>query len=200
MFSPPLCWAALRLTLRAQRLWEPQPAQVLWRTQGSSPTLAPERMGELLKGEGDTHQEPELPALRLTFPPALAVERGGSGLNRRFSLWLIAQGQMRFLQDRQRHVILGCFYNDNPTPPNPQALASKERFSGGQSSMAILSSDAWLQHRLPSSVVDVSVTVGGSPMPSSIMFWAAQYKDAQADTRAPEVNITQILIAINISK
>lgn len=76
-------------------------------------------MGELLKGEGDTHQEPELPALRLTFPPALAVERGGSGLNRRFSLWLIAQGQMRFLQDRQWHVILGCFYNDNPTPSQP---------------------------------------------------------------------------------
>lgn len=66
--------------------------------------------------------------------------------------------------------------------------------------MAILSSDAWLQHCLPSSVVDVSETVGGSPMPSSIMFWAAQYKDAQADTRAPDVNITQILIAINIRK
>ena len=116
MFSPPLRWAALRLALRAQRLWEPRPAQVLWRTEGSSPTLAPERMGELLKGEGDTHQEPELPALCLTFPPAQAVERAGSGLNRRFSLWLIAQGQMRFLQDRQWHVVLGCFYSDNPTP------------------------------------------------------------------------------------
>lgn len=37
-------------------------------------------------------------------------------------------------------------------------------------------------------------------MPSSIMFWAVQYKDAQADTKALDVNITQILIAINISK
>lgn len=88
--------------------------QVWRRTEGSSPTLAMERMGELPKGEGDTYQEPELPALRLTFPPARAVERAGSGLNRRFSLWLVAQGQMRFLQDR--HVVLGCFYSDNPTP------------------------------------------------------------------------------------
>lgn len=115
MFSPPLCWAALRPAcpgaLRATAR-----AGVVEDGEGSSPTLAPERMGESLKGEGDTHQEPELPALRLTFPPARAVERAGSGLNRRFSLWLIAQGQMRFLQDRQRHVVLGCFYSDNPTP------------------------------------------------------------------------------------
>lgn len=59
--------------------------------------------------------------LRLTFPPAQVVQRAGSGLNRRFSLWLIAQGHMRFLQDRQRHVVLGCFYSDNPMPSQPTA-------------------------------------------------------------------------------
>lgn len=37
-------------------------------------------------------------------------------------------------------------------------------------------------------------------MPSAMMFWAAEYKDAQADTWLPDVNITQILIVITISK
>lgn len=132
-----------------------------WRGLFSHPGSAGD--GEWLEGEGDTHQEPELPASRLTFPPARAVERAGSGLNRRFSLWLIAQGQMRFLQDRQRHVVLGCFYSDNL--PNPQPPASKKRFSGGRSGMFIPSSDEGLQHHLPSSVVDVPVMVGNSPCP-----------------------------------
>lgn len=104
-----MCPEALRATARAGVVEDPG----LFSHPGSG------KDGGIAEGEGDTHQEPELPALRLTFPPALAVEKGGSGLNRRFSLWLIAQGQMRFLQDRQRHVILGCFYNDNPTPSQP---------------------------------------------------------------------------------
>lgn len=37
-------------------------------------------------------------------------------------------------------------------------------------------------------------------MPSTITFWAAQYRDARADTTPPDVNITQVLVTINISK